>query len=202
MDKIKTVKIKNSDGSISEESYTISVDAKDVDMANGKELQETIGTIDIDIDGNIAEQLKNLNDNVDDLNIDIKKKAYFFDTIADMKNANLKAGDYVYTLGYYEVNDGGAGNYQIINGQYVDDGGSYHEVKNHLFAKLIVPNVINPMLFGAVGDNVTDDVVAIRKTLKYCIDNGKQMYINKKYYIGETLLSSNDYDTTNTYIYI
>ena len=60
MDKIKTVKIKNPDGSVSEETYTISVDAKDVDMANGKELQETIGTIDIDTDGNIAEQLKDI----------------------------------------------------------------------------------------------------------------------------------------------
>lgn len=60
MDKIKTVKIKNPDGSISEESYTISVDARNVDMDNGKDLQETIGTIDIDTDGNISEQLKNI----------------------------------------------------------------------------------------------------------------------------------------------
>jgi ribonuclease BN (tRNA processing enzyme) len=57
MDKIKTVKIKNPDGSVSEESYTISVDARNVDMDNGKDLQDTIGTIDIDTDGNIAEQL-------------------------------------------------------------------------------------------------------------------------------------------------
>lgn len=60
MDKIKTVKIKNPDGSVSEESYTISVDARNVDMANGKELQETIGDINIDRDGSIAEQLKNI----------------------------------------------------------------------------------------------------------------------------------------------
>ena len=60
MDKIKTVKIKNPDGSVSEETYTISVDAKDVDMKNGKELQETIGDINIDRDGSIAKQLKNI----------------------------------------------------------------------------------------------------------------------------------------------
>ena len=60
MDKIKTVKIKNPDGSVSEETYTISVDAKDVDMANGKDLQDTIGDINIDRDGSIAEQLKNI----------------------------------------------------------------------------------------------------------------------------------------------
>lgn len=60
MDKIKTVKIKNPDGSVSEETYTISVDAKDVDMKNGKDLQDTIGDINVDKDGNIAEQLKNI----------------------------------------------------------------------------------------------------------------------------------------------
>lgn len=60
MDRIKTVKIKNPDGSVSEETYTISVDAKDVDMKNGKDLQDTIGDINVDRDGNIAEQLKNI----------------------------------------------------------------------------------------------------------------------------------------------
>ena len=60
MDKIKTVKIKNPDGSVSEETYTISVDAKDVDMKNGKDLQDTIGDINVDSDGSIAEQLKNI----------------------------------------------------------------------------------------------------------------------------------------------
>ena len=57
MNKIKTIKIKNEDGSISEESYTITVDAKDVDMKNGYDLQDTIGNIDVDKDGSIAEQL-------------------------------------------------------------------------------------------------------------------------------------------------
>ena len=60
MNKIKTVKIKNKDGSISEESYPISVNANLVDMSNGYDLQETIGDINIDKDGNIAEQLKNI----------------------------------------------------------------------------------------------------------------------------------------------
>lgn len=175
MDKIKTVKIKNPDGSISEETYTISVDAKDVDMANGKELQETIGTIDIDTDGNIAEQLENLNNNVDDLNIDIKKKAYFFNTVADMKNANLKVGDYVCTLGYYEVNDGGAGDYQIVNGNYIDDGGSYHKLKNNLFAELIINNEVTPQLFGAYGDGIHDDIINLQKTVDYCETNKIKM---------------------------
>ena len=115
MDKIKTVKIKNEDGSISEETYTISVDARNVDMDNGKDLQYTVGTINVDTDGNISEQLNNLNEDVDSLNIDIKKKAYFFNTVAEMKAANLKNGDYACTLGYYIVNDGGAADYKIVS---------------------------------------------------------------------------------------
>ena len=63
MNKIKTIKIKNEDGTVSEESYSISVDAINVDMSNGKNLQDTIGNINIDTDGNIASQLDNLNNN-------------------------------------------------------------------------------------------------------------------------------------------
>lgn len=182
MDKIKTVKIKNEDGSISEESYTISVDARNVDMDNGKDLQDTIGTIDIDTDGNIAEQLENLN-------IDIKKKAYFFDTVANMKNANLKVGDYVCTLGYYEANDGGAGDYQIVSGNYTDDGGSHHKLKNNLFAKLIINNEITPQLFGVYGDGIHDDITNLQKAVDYCETNKVKLISqgNKIYKISTTL---------------
>lgn len=173
MDKIKTVKIKNPDGSVSEETYTISVDAKDVDMANGKELQETIGTIDIDTDGNIAKQLENLNDNVDDLNIDIKKKAYFFDTVADMKNANLKVGDYVCTLGYYEANDGGAGDYKIVSST-----NNYKEnLNNGLYAELIIENKINVKQLGAKGDNLQEDFNYFNIAKDICLNKNLILYI-------------------------
>ena len=75
MDKIKTVKIKNPDGSVSQETYTISVDAENVDMLNGKNVQNTIGNIDIDKDGNIAKQLekvKNYNQDMNAINNQIK----------------------------------------------------------------------------------------------------------------------------------
>lgn len=55
MNKIKTVKIKNPDSSVSEETYTILVDTKDVYIKDGKDLQETIGIINIDKDSSIAE---------------------------------------------------------------------------------------------------------------------------------------------------
>ena len=154
MDKIKTIKIKNPDGSVSEESYTISVDAKDVDMKNGKDLQDTIGTINIDKDGNIAEQLAKLNSNkinitdiIDNLNStqtnkvlsakqgkvlgdavaaleveSVKKKPYYFNTVADMKVATyLKNGDMAVTLGYHSINDGGGAEYLISIPQKINN---------------------------------------------------------------------------------
>ena len=156
MNKIKTIKIRNEDGSISEESYLIAADALNIDMINGKNVQETIGTIDIDIDGNIAEQLKNLKK-------DVRDKIYFFDTVSDMKSANLKENDYVYTLGYYKIDDGGNGLYKIVS-----SSNKYTEnLNNDLKAELIIENVTNIKCFGAYGDEIHDDTNAIEKAINY-----------------------------------
>lgn len=169
MDKIKTVKIKNEDGSISKESYSISVDAKNVDIDNGINLQDTIGTIDVNTDGNIGYQLSNLNINVTNLNDDIRKKIYYYDTIAAMKNdMTLKIGDCVCTLGYYAVNDSGAGEYEIINGDYTDDGALIHRLKNNLFAKLIIKDdKINAKQFGLQDSTQASDC---HERMQYFLD--------------------------------
>lgn len=247
MDKIKTVKIKNPDGSVSEESYTISVDAKNVDMKNGKDLQDTIGDINVDRNGSIAEQLGkykdydsdietlyadvdsleakdtdlendiinlqvnkiNKTDIIDNLNSssntkvlsakqgkvlgdavtaleaeNVKKKPYYFNTVADMKaDLKLKAGDMAVTLGYYEVNDGGAAEYQIISGNYTDDGGSYLRLKNNLFAKLIIKeNTVSIKQFGAYGDNSHNDVTAFNNIINYISGKYMTLYLNKGVY--------------------
>lgn len=232
MDKIKTVKIKNPDGSVSEETYTISVDAKDVDMKNGKDLQDTIGDINVDRDGSIAEQLGkykdydsdietlyadidsleaadtdlendiidlqvnkiNKTDIIDNLNSssntkvlsakqgkvlgdavaaleaeNVKKKAYFFDTVADMKAANLKDGDYACTLGYYSANDGGAAEYKIV-----DSFSGYKEnLNNELYAELIIKKENNIKQFGAYGDDNHDDT----NIFQYVFNNYDNIYI-------------------------
>lgn len=161
MNKIKTIKIKNEDGSISEESYTIAADALNIDMVNGKNVQETIGTIDVDKDGDIATQLNkkiNKSDIIDNLdsadnnkvlsakqgkvlneavaaaNLDIKKKIYYFNTVADMKkDEDLVAGDTCQLL----TNEGDAELYKIINNnlsEYVDNYNYVEIVENELYA--------------------------------------------------------------------
>lgn len=168
MNKVKTIKIKNEDGSISEESYSIAADAVNVDMVNGKNVQETIGTIDVDKDGDIAAQLnkkinksdiidnlnssdnnkvlsakqgKVLGDAVTALNTNINKKIYYFNTIAEMKaDEDLAAGDTCQTLGYHSVNDGGSGLYQIVDDNTLVDDIIIHLLNNGLKAKLIKYN--------------------------------------------------------------
>ena len=66
-DRIKKIKVKKADGSMTD-YIPIGVDAENVDFDNGKELQETIGTIDIDTDGNISEQLRKININIENKN--------------------------------------------------------------------------------------------------------------------------------------
>lgn len=209
MNKIKTVKIKNLDGSVSEESYTIAVDAKNVDMENGKELQETIGTIDIDNDGDVSNQLKDLKINkinkidiIDNLESNNKDKVLsakqgkilnegkvqVFDTVADMKaDTSLKEGMAVQTLGYYEANDGGQGKYIIVNDDtLVDDGGLIHVLTNGLRAKLIIENnTINVKQFGIV-DNTTDVGTIINKITN---DLSCKAYIPEGEYLVTTTIN-------------
>jgi hypothetical protein len=181
MNKIKTVKIKEEDGSISEKSYTIAADAINIDMSNGENLQDTVGNIDIDEDGNIAGQLKNANRNLNELNIDIEKKPYYYTTVQNMReDTNLKVGMLCETMGYHSINDGGSAKYEIVTGPYLDDGGSYHLLRNGLFAKLIIENgEINVNQFGAYGDNTHDDTEAIQTAIDYAnsfVIAGRQGY--------------------------
>lgn len=210
MDKIKTVKIKNEDGTVSEESYSISVDATNVDMSNGKDLQDTVGNINVDEDGNIASQLKkidkkiNVSDIIDnlnteqsnkplsakqgyELNVRLNKKPYYYNTIADMKvDTKLKVGDMAITLGYYKVNDGGGAEYKIINGNYTDDGGSHHKIENGLFAELIIRDRVSIDQFGAKHISSFDNNPIYENMVAAGI---KTIYFNaKKYYFSHLTL--------------
>ena len=75
MNKIKTIKIKEIDGTISNTTYLIGADASSIDMQNEFNVQETIGTINVYKDGDIATQLKNLKIKLDGL-IDGETQSY------------------------------------------------------------------------------------------------------------------------------
>lgn len=214
MDKIKTVKIKELDGSISDESYYIAVDAKNVDMENGKELQETIGTIDIDNDGDISNQLKDLKNNkinkidiIDNLesndknkvlsanqgkiiNNKLNKKTYYFNNVAEMKGAKLKAGDFAITLGYYEPNDGGGANYYITNVKNIK---KYQEEIGTLFAELIVDKEINPLQIGMHNNGIDNNSDIFKKLINIAIINNlKIIFTNGTYFFNSKIIINNE----------
>lgn len=65
MDKLKYIKIKQEDGSYSEE-IPVGADANNIDMSDGRTLPETLGFINVDNDGTVKQQLDKLNkDKVD-----------------------------------------------------------------------------------------------------------------------------------------
>lgn len=91
-------------------------------------------------------------------NIKDEKAVRSYETVAEMKaDTKLKEGYHVKTKGYYEANDGGHGEYVIIDDDtLVSDNGLIHVLDNELRAKLIIENdVINVKQFGIV-NNTTD----------------------------------------------
>lgn len=108
-----------------------------------------------------------------------------FENVSSMKQANLKNGDFANTGGYYKVNDGGNALYSISN---TEPSGYYEQLENGLYAVLIIPSVATPEMFGARGDNVHDDSVALYNAIKYC----GNIACNNHYRIANDVSIKND----------
>ena len=130
-DLIKKIKIKKQDGTYTD-YIPIGAEAKNVDCSDGESVEYKLN-----------------------------KKPYYYNNVADMKADNkLKVGDMAITLGYYEPNDGGAANYQIVTNQ---DSSQYQEqLKNNKYANLIIEYPLNVKKYGAKGDNNHDDTNIIQ----------------------------------------
>ena len=94
----------------------------------------------------------------------------YFDTVADLKNANLSSGQIAGTKGYYSINDGGGAKYNIVNDNtLIDDGGSVHDLSNGNKAKLIImDNTINFKQLGAKASDTFDCKQCLLKYENIC----------------------------------
>jgi len=103
-----------------------------------------------DENGNSFTNLKaHLDDKGNKINVLQKRFAL---SVADMKSVNVKAGDYITTLGYYFWGDGGGGTYVIKSSADTDDGALTIVLNNGLRAKLLYGTEINLRQFGAKGN--------------------------------------------------
>lgn len=117
----------------------------------------------------------------------VLQETLFFNTVEDMKNAVLKEGDTVTTLGYHSLNDGGGARYQIVYAPTdLDDGILVHylHTSDTLRAHLIHNGELNVLQAGAFGDGETDDYTVFNKV----INLGYPMIIpTRKYRISGSL---------------
>ena len=209
MSVLRRAKLRTPDGTESIE-YPLGVEAENVEVANQENLSQRLVRIDEDLkkrkeDITIINEIAGTNkqnigaaevriDALERRSASVDKKPYYFNTVADMKAyQKLIEGDMAITLGYHEINDGGGAEYNILSGNYTDDGGSYHQLDNNLFAELIIKNnEINVKYFGAYGDGEHDDTTFIQNGINL---GYKLVFDDSIYMINTTglLLIDNSY---------
>lgn len=125
-----------------------------------------------------------------------KKAIRYYDTVADMKSdTTLKNGMHVKTKGYYEAEDGGHGEYIIVNDNtLVDDSGIIHTLNNGLKGKLLIDDFINIKQLGAKDDGSNDIGFLINNVISKGFTN---IYIPKGQYLVNTTINLNNISGIN-----
>lgn len=116
--------------------------------------------------------------------------------LSTLKNTNLSNNIKVQTLGYHTINDGGGANYIIRDTQPTN---YYESLNNGNYAELILGDVINIEMFGAVGDGTTNDTTSIKNAINVAKNNNvKLTTCGKTYLINEDLTLNSTYFDLNS----
>ena len=167
-DRIKKIKIKQADGTFSD-YIPIGANAKDIDLQyNGSNVENTL-----------------------------KKKPYYYDNVATMKLDNtLREGDMAITLGYYEANDGGGAEYEIIdNSELQEDDCIVYKLNNNLKAKLVYSTIVKAEQLGFKGNDLSfDNNMVYKKIEENSIDKFTIQFGAKTYSWSPTCLTNNHFN--------
>ena len=99
----------------------------------------------VDVEKHISENYDKIDNKIEELDGYINKKTTQTSTIAELQSRkNLKVGDIVEVLGYYEAGDG-AGHKRIIANE---DDGSGVQLNNKLYANIVHNGEVNVSWFG------------------------------------------------------
>ena len=137
----------------------------------------------------------------DSVQLKLNKKPYYYNTVADMKaDTKLKVGDMAVTLGYYNANDGGHGEYVIVDDDtLVDNGGSIHVLSNGLRAKLVIENnTINIKQLGARSQDTENNKYDLKPYIEKYITYIASQPNRCRLYIPSGIWYSSPLEITNT----
>lgn len=106
-----------------------------------------------------------------------------YNTLQDVLSDNLITNNQkIKTLGYYNKNDGGNGEYFVRQktNEDVENGGNLIFLNNNLVCELIIKNSINIKQFGGKGDGETDETIVLQNFLncnapKHIINDGNYL---------------------------
>lgn len=101
----------------------------------------------------IEGELDKIKESIDSITEQLDSKINYVDNISSLRNGIFNNGDFVETLGFYNVNDGGGAKYKIVKTIEKDiDDITIIQLNNNLYAEmLIINNQVNPKQFGAKG---------------------------------------------------
>lgn len=114
-----------------------------------------------------------------------------YDTVNDMKNAtNLVNGSFAKTYGFYAKNDGGGAFYKIRTVTNEDVVNNMNLIAlsndNSLVAELMT-DIVNVLQFGAKGDGITNDTLALQTASNYAQEKQLEFYVPEKTFKSNAL---------------
>jgi hypothetical protein len=150
------------------------------------------GTYDIIINLGTLSETKLSNIQIAEI-VSVSSISASYPSLANAVATNIDLGEIITTSGYYADGDGGGGQYTIVaGGSGPADGGSFINMTNGNQLRLSGHGVINCKVWGAKGDGVTDDKIAIQSAINFST-RAKIYFPSGVYVVSGQLLSTDQF---------